>query len=101
MPRPAMRTRSRKRKRHSLSGGRSKTSLREEMIGGRRCTSCGGTIPFLPRSASKIRKLPRSQKRISRSYGGQICHSCLSNSLKQALRTQGSWTKDHNDLRVQ
>lgn len=87
MPRPMLRTRSRKRKRRSLPGGRSKVLYKKEKTGNPKCSNCGRDLTFLPRSTSKIRKLPKNQRKISRVYGGQLCHVCLRNSLKQVART--------------
>jgi len=87
MPRPALRTRSKKRKRHSLPGGRSKVLYKKEKTSNPRCSNCGRYLTFLPHSTSKIRKLPKSQKKISRIYGGQLCHACLRDLLKQTART--------------
>lgn len=86
MPRPALRTRSKKRKSQSLPGGRKKVLHKKEKTGSPKCSNCGRILTFLPHSISKIRKLPKTQKKINRVYGGQLCHICLRNLLKQASR---------------
>ncbi|MCW4052142.1 MAG: 50S ribosomal protein L34e [Candidatus Bathyarchaeota archaeon] len=87
MPRPSLRTRSRKRSRCPLPGGRSKIKYKSEKTAATKCSTCGRELPSLPHSAAKIRRLPRTGKKISRIYGGQLCHICLRESLKKASRS--------------
>ncbi|MEM1588872.1 MAG: 50S ribosomal protein L34e [Candidatus Bathyarchaeia archaeon] len=88
MPRPALRTRSRKRVSKALPGGRTGIRFKREIPAQARCGICGnplaGTPHLLP---SEIRKLNRSRRRVSRIYGGQVCPNCLKTALKQAART--------------
>ncbi|MBE0511813.1 50S ribosomal protein L34e [Candidatus Bathyarchaeota archaeon] len=87
MPRPSLRTRSRKRRRVKSSGGRVETHYGKEKTGFSRCARCGRALSGLPRSnPSGLRKLPVSQRRVERMYGGHLCHSCLRDLLKQAAR---------------
>ncbi|MGQ9460702.1 MAG: 50S ribosomal protein L34e [Candidatus Bathyarchaeaceae archaeon] len=87
MPRPSLRTRSRKRHSVRLPGGRAETHYKREKNPVSRCTRCGRGLSGLPRStSSKLRKLPASQRKLERMYGGQLCHSCLQDLLKQATR---------------
>jgi len=87
MPRPTLRTRSKKRKPTPLPGGRSQVSHKKEKTSNQKCSNCGRNLNFEPHSTIKIRKLPKNQKKISRIYGGQLCHICLRDALKQATRT--------------
>ncbi|MCK5631116.1 50S ribosomal protein L34e [Candidatus Bathyarchaeota archaeon] len=84
MPRPSLRTRSRKRKSQTLPGGRRKISYMKERVAALKCRICGGKRART--SNSKIRKLTRSQKRVSRIYGSNVCHACLRKSIRQATR---------------
>ncbi|MEM2319680.1 MAG: 50S ribosomal protein L34e [Candidatus Bathyarchaeia archaeon] len=87
MPRPSLRTRSRKRIKKALPGGRSKNHFKKEKPKAPSCFLCGKPIAGIPRlSPAEIRKQNLSNKRVSRLYGGQLCHSCLENALKQAVR---------------
>ena len=36
----------------------------------------------------RLRKYPKTQKRVSRIYGGYLCHKCLENLLKKAVREE-------------
>jgi large subunit ribosomal protein L34e len=88
MPQPHLRTRSRKRLKVKLSGGRNRTHYKKENTGIPSCLVCGQPLAGISHfTQAKIHKLNRSKKRIWRPYGGQVCHNCLKNSLKQAIRT--------------
>jgi len=63
------------------------THFKREKIDASYCARCGQMLLGVPRlTSSKIRKLPASQRRVERMYGGQLCHSCIRNLLKQAVR---------------
>lgn len=88
MPRPALRTRSRKRVSKALPGGRTSVHFKREVPAKTSCGFCGNPLAGIPKMLpSEIRKLNRSKRRISRIYGGQLCSNCLKIALKQAART--------------
>lgn len=87
MPRPSLRTGTKKAKEGSVPGGRHKTFYIEEKVSSPKCSRCGRSLSFLPRSTAKIRRLSKSKKSVSRMYGGQLCSTCLRESLKRAART--------------
>ncbi|MDH5624046.1 MAG: 50S ribosomal protein L34e [Candidatus Bathyarchaeota archaeon] len=87
MPRPSLRTRSKKRRRVKSSGGRVEIHYRKEKTEVSRCARCGRALSGVPCSnPSKLHKLPASQRRVERMYGGHLCHSCLQDLLRQAAR---------------
>lgn len=87
MPQPHLRTRSRKRLKVRLPGGSNLTHYKKEKMATPSCLVCGRPLAGLPHSTqAKIRKLNRSEKRIWRPYGGQVCQNCLKDFLKQAIR---------------
>ena len=87
MPKPSLRTRSKKRSAFHLPGGRSGTHYKKEKIKPSHCTRCGKILSGAPRlTPSKIRKLPASQRKIERPYGNLLCPSCLRGLLKQSVR---------------
>jgi large subunit ribosomal protein L34e len=91
MPEPSARTKSRKRHNLRLPGGNLETHYKQERPDARQCSRCGGELSGVPRLVpSKIRKLPANQRRVERMYGGQLCHGCLRDLLKQAIR--GNYT---------
>lgn len=87
MPKPHQRTRSRKRNLRKLPGKGAKIHYKRERIGASHCVQCGRILPSVPMLIpSEMRSLPASQKRLQRMYGGQLCHICLKEALKQAVR---------------
>lgn len=87
MPRPSQRTRSRKRSPKRLPGGGATLHYKKEKVGSSRCARCSQILSGAPGLAqSKMGKLTASQKRIQRMYGGHLCHICLQDLLKQAVR---------------
>ncbi|MGC8998088.1 MAG: 50S ribosomal protein L34e [Candidatus Bathyarchaeia archaeon] len=88
MPRPAQRTRSRKRVYKALPGGRTGIHFKREVPRGSSCARCGKPLAGIPRLLPyETRKLNRTKRSISRIYGGHLCPSCLKTALKQAART--------------
>lgn len=88
MPEPSKRGRSKKRRRLRLPGGRVETHYRREKTGASRCGRCGGELSGVPHLIpSRIGKLSVSQRRVERMYGGQLCHDCLRDLLKQTVRS--------------
>jgi len=87
MPRPALRTRSRKRSPKRLPGGGATMHYKKEKTGAPRCARCNRVLSGIPGLAqSKMGKLTASKKRIQRMHGGQLCHVCLKDLLKLAVR---------------
>ncbi|MEM3703951.1 MAG: 50S ribosomal protein L34e [Candidatus Bathyarchaeia archaeon] len=90
MTKPAMRTRSRKRVYKALPGGRIGIHFKREVQAHSHCSLCGKPLTGIPRlPPSKIRKLNRTKRSISRVYGGLLCHNCLKTALKKAVRVSG------------
>lgn len=87
MPRPSLRTRSRKRSPKRLPGGGATMHYKKEKVRASRCARCNRVLSGVPRLAqSSMGKLTASQKSIQRMYGGQLCHICLQDLLKHAVR---------------
>jgi large subunit ribosomal protein L34e len=62
--------------------------FRGEKIAASYCAKCGQMLLGVRRvTSSKLRKLSASQRRVERMYGGQLCHSCIRDLLKQAVRS--------------
>lgn len=88
MPKPSLRTRSKKKKLQRLPGGRTVTHYKKEKVGASHCVQCGKILPTIPKLIpSKMQNLTASQKRLQRMYGGQLCHVCVQAALKQAVRS--------------
>jgi len=88
MPKPSLRTRSRKRLPLRLPGGRAKTRFKREKAGILRCSRCGSILHGGPRLIpSRVAKLSASEKKVERMFGGQLCPSCLRDALKSSARS--------------
>jgi len=88
MPKPSLRTRSKKRHLLRLPGGRVKTRFKREKVNVLRCSRCGGILHGGSRLIpSKLGKLSASEKRVERIFGGHLCHSCLREVLKTSVRS--------------
>ena len=87
MPKPSLRTRSKKRVQKKVPGGRTTIHYEKEKSKPAKCFRCGQMLHGIPRChPSELRKLTRSQRRIMRMYGGQLCANCLRELLKEAVR---------------
>jgi len=87
MPKPSLRTRSKKRVQKRVPGGRTTIHFKKEKSKPAKCSKCGQMLHGIPRChPSELRKLTRSQRRIMRMYGGQLCANCLRELLKEAVR---------------
>jgi len=87
MPKPSLRTRSKKRVQKRVPGGRTTIHFKKEKSKPAKCSRCGQMLHGISRChPSELRKLTRSQRRIMRMYGGQLCASCLRELLKEAVR---------------
>lgn len=87
MPRPQLRTRSEKRMKVALPGGRNKMHYKKKLASTPCCILCRKPLGGNPHLTTvKIHKLNRSKKRVYRPYGGTLCHNCLKSALKQAVR---------------
>ena len=87
MPKPSLRTRSRKRLLQRLPGGRLKTRFKREKVNVLCCFRCGSILYGGPRlTPSRVGKFSASEKRVERVFGGQLCHRCLRDALKASVR---------------
>jgi len=91
MPKPYQRTRSRKRNVLKLPGKGASVHYKSERIGASHCAKCGRVLPGIPTLVrSRMRSLPGNQRRLQRMYGGQLCHACLQEALKRAIRSSSA-----------
>ena len=87
MPAPRYRTRLLKKRRMKLPGGRTTTHYKKKKVRKSKCAVCGKLLSGVPRlSPSEMRKLPKTQRRPERPYGGYLCSQCLQELTKQAAR---------------
>jgi large subunit ribosomal protein L34e len=87
MPAPRYRTRLLKKRRTKVPSGRTVTQYKKKKVNKSKCAVCGKLLSGVPRlSPSEMRKLPKTQRRPERSYGGYLCPQCLQELIKQAAR---------------
>lgn len=82
MPRRALRTRSRKRKKVRTPGGRLAIHYFDERPGAPSCGLCGKPLHGI--RVEKPSKTSKSERTVSRAYGGTVCASCLREALVDA-----------------
>ncbi|MCD6488154.1 MAG: 50S ribosomal protein L34e [Desulfurococcales archaeon] len=88
MPRPGLRTRSKRRVYRRTPGGRVVIHYRKRRPGPARCALCGRPLNGVPRLVpSMLRKLAKTEKRPERPFGGYLCPQCLRKQLKEAIRS--------------
>ena len=87
MPRLSLRGRAKKRNQVRLPGNRSATHYKKGKVKGAHCLRCGQSFASIPRlTPSELGKLFPTQRKIERPYGGQLCHNCVRELIKQAVR---------------
>jgi len=87
MVKPMLRTRSLKRKRIRTPGNRLVTHFKTEKPGAARCAVCKKPMHGVPRiKSSKMGRLPKSQRRPERPYGGNLCSECMRNLFRKSVR---------------
>jgi large subunit ribosomal protein L34e len=87
MVEPMLRTRSKKRKLIRTPGNRLVTHYKEEKPGAAKCAICKKPLHGVPRViTSEMRKLPKSQRRPERPYGGHLCSQCTRILFKKSVR---------------
>ena len=58
-----------------------------------RCGDCGKALAGTPSGMdSDIRKVPKTKKRPERLYGGNLCHSCTRQRIKDSLISREAGT---------
>ena len=67
-------------------GGKVKIVKRREKVGPARCAECGTPLHGIPRLVpSKMRKLPKSRRKVNRPYGGYLCTRCMRELFKKKI----------------
>jgi len=86
MPRPALRSRSLRRRKVRRPGGELVTRYERRKPSPAKCGRCGNQLSGVPRERpSGIGKLPKSSKRPNRPFGGNLCSSCSRQEIKDRL----------------
>ncbi len=84
---PSKRSRSVKKVVKRTPGGRLVVHFKKKRAGYPKCAICKRELHGVARGrSSEVRKLPRSQRRVSRPYGGYLCSSCMRAEIKRLVR---------------
>ncbi|HII15312.1 MAG TPA: 50S ribosomal protein L34e [Nanoarchaeota archaeon] len=87
MPAPRFRSRTFRRVFVKLPGGTTKIQYRKRKPAKAHCAGCGALLPGVPRERPyKMQRMPKTQKRPERKFGGLFCTRCSRLRLKQAAR---------------
>ncbi|AIJ06085.1 50S ribosomal protein L34e [Methanocaldococcus sp. 16A] len=87
MPAPRYRSRSYRRIYRRTPGGRIVIHYKRRKPNKAKCAVCGAELHGVPRGRPvEIRKLPKSQRRPERPYGGYLCPRCLKRLMIQKAR---------------
>jgi len=87
MVRPALRSRSLKRRKVRTPGGVSKTHYRKERPSPAVCANCKKPLHGVPRERPiAFGRISRSNKRPERPFGGNLCSACMRQRIKDQSR---------------
>lgn len=87
MPRPALRSRSLRRRAVRTPGGVLVVHYERRKPSVAKCAKCKKPLGGVPRlRPAELRKLAKTAKRPQRPYGGYLCGSCLATLLKASAR---------------
>ena len=77
MVKPALRSRSLRRVKRKVPGGRVSMQYKERKVGKPACGKCGDALLGMAHGTlSRVRKHKLSGRRPSRPYGGMLCSAC-------------------------
>ena len=78
MPQRYKRSRSLRKVKIRLPGGRTVIHYKREKPKAAHCARCNAVLKGVPRERPfKMRSLPRTKKRPERPYGGSLCSKCM------------------------
>jgi len=87
MPAPRYRSRSKRRVFVRTPGAKAVLHYRKRKPAKARCGICGAVLKGVARALpSKMRNIPKCQKRPERPYGGVLCTKCMRNKFKSMAR---------------
>ena len=70
-------------------GGRITVLIKKKKGKMSRCALCKEKLRGVARDHPRyLRKYPKSQKRVSRIFGGYLCHRCLERLIKEEVRKE-------------
>ena len=87
MPRPSLRSRSLRKVKLRIPGGASVVHYLRRNPSKARCASCNSILNGVASERpTKQKNLPKTQKTVSRAYGGNLCPDCTKEAMKTKAR---------------
>jgi large subunit ribosomal protein L34e len=87
MPEPRYRSRTYRRVKKKLPGGKTVTHYEKRKPSVAKCSKCGALLKGIPRERPhRMQKLGISKKRPQRPYGGYLCTKCSRELIKNKAR---------------
>ena len=88
MPRHSLRGRAQKRVQVCIPGNHTAVRYKKDKIKRAHCPRCGQYLAGLSSAPpTRLRKSSPTERKIGRLFGGQFCHNCLGQLIKQTIRT--------------
>jgi large subunit ribosomal protein L34e len=88
MPRPSLRSRSLRKIKLRIPGGASVVHYLRRNPSKAKCRICGKTLHGIPtKRPSRMKNIPKSNKTVSRAYGGNLCPACTKQVFKNKARS--------------
>jgi len=89
MPEPYKRSRSLRRLQVKVPGGKTVLHYKEKKPGKAKCGNCSSLLKGVPRERNlNMHKLPKTKKRPTRPYGGNLCSKCMRALIVEKARLQ-------------
>lgn len=87
MTKKSLLTRTKKKVKKKVPGGRLKLHYKRKKPGILRCAVCKKPLRGVPKlEKTKLKKFPKSKRKVSRIYGGNLCHKCLKEKILSNTR---------------
>ena len=87
MPEPRFRSRSLRRVKKKLPGGKTVTHYKKRKPKVAKCANCKTELKGMTRERPyKMQKLNRSKKKVERPFGGNLCSKCSRLLIKKEIR---------------
>lgn len=87
MVKPGLRSRSLRRVTRRTPGAQTVKQYKKRKPSKAKCADCGKVLAGVPRERpSKMRTMPKTQKRPERPFGGKLCSACTRKTILQKAR---------------
>lgn len=89
MPEGKKKSRTLRRVSTKLPGGKTVIHYKPRKPGKAKCAECGAELKGVPRElSSKMKNMPKTKKRPSRPYGGNLCSKCMRKKILEKAKLE-------------